>query len=229
MPLFGLLTCNLLSLSLSLLSAKPYDENCVNAAPADNTDLCYVDMKRHARASGTDGGFALYPGDNADGEGSIHCHGLAWGDDDYDIESRYKGNNIFYVSMYDHLYTRGYARNVPGAPMCGCLDKMPVVSRSDCTQVDVTELWVATFTPSNGTSSSSFDLKLDEENGVSIAFNACRGARRNNDLESYYHRLFNEGRATGEELAEVRRNLVGNRNCEQSIDNFVVTQGFEKL
>mmetsp|Transcript_26365 Transcript_26365/g.60275 ORF Transcript_26365/g.60275 Transcript_26365/m.60275 type:complete len:138 (+) Transcript_26365:659-1072(+) len=118
MPLFGLLTCNLLSLSLSLLSAKPYDENCVNAAPADNTDLCYVDMKRHARASGTDGGFALYPGDNADGEGSIHCHGLAWGDDDYDIESRYKGNNIFYVSMYDHLYTRGYARNVPGAPMC---------------------------------------------------------------------------------------------------------------
>lgn len=103
---------------LSFLSAKPYDTNCVNADPADNTDLCYVDMNRHARASGTDGGFALYPGDNADGEGAIHCHGLAWGDDDNDIESRYKGNNIFYVSMYDHLYVRGYVRNVPGAPMC---------------------------------------------------------------------------------------------------------------
>lgn len=211
--------------------AKPYDTNCVNADPADNTDLCYVDMARNKSAPGTDGGFAIYPGDNADGEGSIHCHGLAWSNDPNDPESRYKGNNIFYVSMYDHLYTRGYVRNVPGAAMCGCIDTMPVVSRSDCTQVDVTELWVATYTPADATltAPASFSLGLDPENGVSIKFNACRGAGRNNDLEAYYKRLFNEGRASIEEFTKVRETLVGNGNCQKEIDEFVVTQGFEKI
>jgi len=211
--------------------AKPYDTNCVNADPADNTDLCYVDMSRNDSAPGTNGGFAIYPGDNAAGEGSIHCHGLAWSNDPNDAESRYKGNNIFYVSMYDHLYTRGYVRNIPGAPMCGCIDTMPVVSRSDCTQVDVTELWVASFTPADETTStpSSLSLHLDPENGVSIDFNACQGAGRNNDLEAYYRRLSNEGRASTEELAKVQQTLVGNNNCQQKIDDFVVTQGFEKI
>lgn len=191
--------------------------------------LCYVDASRDKSAPGTDGGFAIYPGDNAGGEGSIHCHGLAWSNNPNDPESRYKGNNLFYVSMYDHLYTRGYVRNVPGAPMCGCLDTMPVVSRSDCTQVDVTELWVAKYTPANETSGAapSISLGLDVENGVSIKFNACRGARRNNDLESYYHRLFNEGRASIEELTEVRETLVGNGNCKSATDSFMITQGFE--
>lgn len=216
--------------------AKPYDTNCVNADPADNTDLCYVDMSRSKSSPSTDGGFALYPGDNADGEGSIHCHGLAWPENPLDFESKYKGNNLFYVSMYDHLFTRGYVRNVPGAPKCGCLDRMPVVSRSDCTEVDVTELWVAKFSPADlasdddGTpASSSFSLDLDPENGVTIRFNACRGAGRNNDLASYYHRLFDEGRASAEELAEVRQNLVGNGKCQGKIDEFVVSQGFEKI
>mmetsp|Transcript_28146 Transcript_28146/g.47820 ORF Transcript_28146/g.47820 Transcript_28146/m.47820 type:complete len:135 (-) Transcript_28146:178-582(-) len=134
--------------------------------------------------------------------------------------------------MHDHLYTRGYVRNFPGAPMCACLDRMPVVSRSDCTQVDVTELWVATlnFKPADGASAApSFSLGLDVENGVSIKFNACRGAVRNNDLESYYHRLFNEGRASVEELTEVRETLVANGNRQSSIDQSVTIQGFEKL
>jgi hypothetical protein len=56
-----------------------------------------------------------------------------------DPSATYKGNNIFYVSMYDHMYKRGYVRNVPGAPMCGCAEQMPVVSRADCTQMDVVQ------------------------------------------------------------------------------------------
>ena len=95
----------------------PYDENCIDKDPADNTDLCAVDFER----SGSDtnhipggAGFAVYPGDNDSGEGPIHCHGIAWALDEYDLQSRFKGNNMFYVSMYDHLYQRGYVRNVPG-------------------------------------------------------------------------------------------------------------------
>ena len=29
---------------------------------------------------------------------------LAWGTDDMEADARYKGNNLFYVSMYDHMY-----------------------------------------------------------------------------------------------------------------------------
>lgn len=209
--------------------ATPYDANCVDADPGDNTDICYVDMSRDKDSAHTDGGFTLFPGDNSGGEGPAHCHGLAWSNDPNDTESRYRGNNIFFVSMYDHLYTRGYVRNVPGAPMCGCLDKMPVVSRADCTQVDVTEQWIATFHPANGTEPPSFKLDLDPENGIEVDFNACQGAGGNNDLEKYYKRLRNEGRASEEEYQDFRKTIVGNNQCQTKIDEFVVTQGFEKI
>lgn len=47
-------------------------------------------------------------------EGSVHCHGFAWSEDEMEADARYKANNLFYVSMYDHMYKRGYVRNVPG-------------------------------------------------------------------------------------------------------------------
>ena len=52
--------------------ATPYDENCVNKDPADNTDLCFVDLNR-ASTDGyeSDKGFLGFPQDNNDGE-----HGL---------------------------------------------------------------------------------------------------------------------------------------------------------
>lgn len=207
--------------------ATLYDTNCVNADPGDNTDLCYVDMERNPEAAGVDGGFAIYPGDNNNGEGAVHCHGMAWTNDPRSPESRYKGNNIFFVSMYDHLYTRGYVRNVPGAPMCGCIDTMPVVSRSDCTQVDVTELWVATYTPATDTTQASFELDLDPENGIQIEFNACQGVNNNNDLEDYYNRLVRDKEASVRELADVRKTLVGRSGgCNPKIDDFVASMGF---
>ena len=42
-----------------------------------------------------------------DVEGDIHCHGFAWDRAKIDAIARYRGNNLFYVSMYDHLYSRG--------------------------------------------------------------------------------------------------------------------------
>ena len=84
--------------------ATPYDENCVDEDPADNTDICYVDMERDIGSSHVPGGFAVFEGES---EGDTHCHGFAWDAAEQDAIARYKGNNLFYVSMYDHLYTRG--------------------------------------------------------------------------------------------------------------------------
>ena len=89
--------------------------------PADNTDLCYVDLERGNQTTGIDSakGLIVLPEDNDNGEGAVHCHGLAWSNDVNDHTARYKANNLFFVSMYDHMYQRGYVENIPGAPMCG--------------------------------------------------------------------------------------------------------------
>jgi len=100
--------------------ASPYDTNCVDKDPANNTDLCFVDMENGNRSTGFDSTDTIvFPGDNDQGEGSIHCHGLAWSNNASDHTARYKANNLFFVSMYDHMYQRGYVKNIPGAPMCG--------------------------------------------------------------------------------------------------------------
>jgi hypothetical protein len=68
----------------------------------------------------------------AESEGDIHCHGLAWSRDPNEASAIFKYNTFFYVSLYDHLYQRGYVENslggtrrTTGFPMCGCLDEMP--------------------------------------------------------------------------------------------------------
>ena len=159
--------------------AKPYDINCVDKDPADNTDLCYMDLDKGNKSNEFEsaGGFAVFPGDNSNGEGPIHCHGFAWADDEYDPTSRYRANNLFYVSMYDHMYVRGYVKQVPGAPMCACLEQMPVVSRSDCTQVDLVEEFKLVY------DGSGFNVEVTKSE---INFTACKGRNnRNNDLWAY--------------------------------------------
>merc|ERR1711971_852696 len=99
--------------------------NCFDKDPADNTDLCYNYAVRGVKSTGHEGLTSMmYPGDNDIGEGAIHCHGFAWSNDPYDFTSRYKANNLFYVSMYDHLHQRGYAKETPGAPMCACAEQV---------------------------------------------------------------------------------------------------------
>ena len=196
----------------------PYEENCVDKDPADNADLCYVDMSLVPQSAHVQSGYSIFPGDDDDGEGAIHCHGFAWGDDSSAPDARYKGNNLFYVSLYDHFYTRGYVRNVPGAPMCGCAEQMPIVSRADCTEMEVSEKYQYKY---NGATGGGFTVT---QKSVAIEFNSCEGVDAdgnddNNDLESYYRRLVIEERASEEELEELQTRLVG--DCEDAIDELL--------
>lgn len=97
---------------------SPYDSNCVDKDVGDNTDLCYNKLDAAPYANGIRAnGFSTY-----DNEGPVHCHGFAWSTKDQEITSRYKANALFFVSMYDHMYQRGYVENIPGSPMCGCVE-----------------------------------------------------------------------------------------------------------
>ena len=71
--------------------------HCKGANPGDNTDLCFTEFE---------GEVYPYPGDET--EEDLHCHGFAWSSEEEDISDMAKWNNLFYVSMYDHLFQRGY-------------------------------------------------------------------------------------------------------------------------
>ena len=199
----------------------PYDERCYDKDPADNTDLCYVDLEASPKSNpfGSSGSI-LFPYDNSQGEGAIHCHGFAWSTtDEYDFTSRYKANNLFYVSMYDHMHQRGYVRNIPGAPMCGCAEQMPIASRSDCTQIDVDESYKFTYNPVNKT----FTGSLEE---IEIDFNSCRGKfNENNDLWYYFLRLQDEGKVTADQKHALNKYLVNDYNCKMAYDYHMSTKG----
>lgn len=122
--------------------------------------------------------------------------------------------------MYDHLSQRGYVRNVPGAPMCACVEQMPVVTRSDCTQIDISnEVVDFTFTSGAGIEATI--------QGLEIEFNSCQGANNiNNDLAAYYERLVNEGKALKEEKEKFDKHVVGKTYCREAIDEFLEDRGF---
>ncbi len=102
-------------------------------------------------------------------------------------------------------------------------EQMPIVTRSDCTQLDITEEFEFSF----DAGTEKFTAKLEE---VDIDFNACQGANnRNNDLEAYYKRLVNRGKATQANLEKLQKILVGaNRGkCDQAIEAFLASKGIQ--
>jgi hypothetical protein len=206
----------------------PYESQCIDKDPGDNTNFCYTDHSRSSPTSHVNGGISIF-GDVKNNkeniEGAVHCHGFAWAQDDADTSAVYKGNNLFYVSLYDHMYQRGYVRNAPGAPMCGCAENMPVVTRADCTEISAAETF--TFDWTVGTSTFSGVLSKVRD----LNFNACQGANnRNNDLEAYYRKLVNEGKQTQENLDTLTETLVGTQagKCNEAIVNFLATKGITR-
>jgi len=193
------------------------DGDCDDADPADNTDLCLVDFTRSQRSSHVRDGYSIYVDDT---EGDVHCHGIAWGNNN-GAEDTFKGNNLFYVAMYDHLYTRGYVEEVQGAPMCGCIENMPVVSRSDCTQVDVEQSVEINYNKNKKLLTASATINNFE-------FNSCQGAdNTNNDLAAYYQQLVNDGKATDGEKAAFDKYVVGENGCDEAIADFLDTKGLK--
>mmetsp|Transcript_12289 Transcript_12289/g.26706 ORF Transcript_12289/g.26706 Transcript_12289/m.26706 type:complete len:419 (-) Transcript_12289:83-1339(-) len=207
--------------------ATPYEYNCHDKDPADNTNICYIDHQRSSKSSHVDSGFSIF-GDlvtNKENiEGSVHCHGFAWGEDPLQSDAVYKGNLLFYISMYDHLTQRGYARNIPGSPMCACAENMAVVTRADCTQVAPDETTTFQWTPSTNTLEAVIKVNA-------IKFNACTGLDANNNLEERVKKLHSVDMVSSEKLAAVQQVLVGSEagKCNAAIETFLAGKNISKI
>jgi len=153
-------------------------------------------------------------------EGPVNCRGFAWGEDKNAADFRYRANNLVYVSMMDNLRDRGYVRAVQGAPMCACTEKMPIVSRADCTEIEATEFYKFTF---HASGSEVLKVSLDY---AEVDFNACR-ATQNNNFQRYYERLVSEGRVSSDKYHKFRNTVVGDNMCPSAITDLLFEKGYK--
>lgn len=112
------------------------------------------------------------------------------------------------------MYTRGYVENVLDThPMCGCIESMPAVSRSDCTQIDVAQVFLLSLDVNGYLEVSKKDDNFE------IKFNACKGINpdngenQNNDLTAHVNRLNLEGRISDAVQDVIGQTLVGGDNA----------------
>lgn len=200
--------------------------DCAGADPGDNGDLCWTD---------TAAGLFPYPEDTS--EGDIHCHGLAWGSEGADdVNSNARWNNLAYVSLYDHLYTRGYADSLTDnpliageVPMCGCVEDMEfAVARADCTEahaltsytLGITADGLLTVQPIAGTFALDFracegyDYDADItpaqfENTFNFNGADANLQARSNDLSAFYFRQYLEGLVDEAHVSAFEEVIVG--------------------
>lgn len=198
--------------------------DCSNQNPMDNTDLCWTEE---------DGTIFPYPGDET--ENDLHCHGFAWGNDDGGVNTEAKWNNLFFVSMYDHLYQRGYVESITNDPkiagdqvMCGCVEDMAPVARADCTEAIGLLNYTSYFDPGK----KRLAIKHVPDS-FELNFRSCRGydympfyqpkdykanqndldlENSNNDLAAFVFRQYLEGKMTDDQVDLVEKTIIGYRN-----------------
>jgi len=208
--------------------------DCVNKSPGDNTDLCWTEE---------DGTVFPYPNEQTDQEREqdLHCHGVSWSTMEQefgDVNNDAKWNNLFYVSMYDHLFKRGYVDSVTDAPefmgeqaMCGCVEDMNPVARADCTEA----IGLANYTMYQDEETGVLALAYNEDSFY-IEFRACEGLeykdeeitpadfeevdgnynklgmrRKTNDLSAFIYRQYLEGKTDEGAIEKYEETVVGYR------------------
>jgi len=177
-------------------------------------------------------------------------HGLSWSalqsdfkdtlDANHVVNDNAKWNNLFFVSLYDHLYQRGYVNSITEAKdfmgeqsMCGCVEEMKAtVARSDCTEA----IGLANYTMTQSQDTGLLQLEYKPDT-FEIEFRACQGweykadvtperyqtadnihrlglRHRSNDLSAHIFRQYLEGRTDTSFTDEYEKVVVGYKHPE---------------
>jgi len=173
-----------------------------------NAEVCYVDIKASKRTARVRDGYSIYTQDQAN---DVYCEAFAWGTDGGSMQSALKGNALFQAGFANML--DGSVEQIPGAPLCGCLDRMPVVTNAKCTQVTSTDSTVnVTFDKSLGVFDSSLALGT-------ISTSDC------GDIVDHYRAL--EGGEDTPESLYVAGRVVGATGCTEATTSFLSSKGLE--
>lgn len=159
----------------------------------DNTDVCYQDLHQARRSNRVSNGYSTFSAGDP-----THCIGFTW--EEGEESDALKGNALFHIS-YKYRMESGYAKNVPGAPMCACIEQMPTIEKAACADVSGTSTFTFTYNSANS---------ITGTNTASVTYGDCDG----DDLKSYYA-------GTGAEKAELDKYLVGDGGCTEATTNFL--------
>eukprot|EP00590_Aulacoseira_subarctica_P003178 CAMPEP_0172424548 /NCGR_PEP_ID=MMETSP1064-20121228/26269_1 /TAXON_ID=202472 /ORGANISM="Aulacoseira subarctica , Strain CCAP 1002/5" /LENGTH=521 /DNA_ID=CAMNT_0013166739 /DNA_START=74 /DNA_END=1639 /DNA_ORIENTATION=+ len=166
-----------------------------------NADACVHDISASKNSSHVRRGSTRF---NITGN-DAYCVGFSWSSDPNSVSNKYKANALSAIS-YAQTYTLGYSGNLPSAPMCGCVEQMPIVTKADCVSVDAaTETGVNLIYQGN-TSAMPLTAKLL----TSVTYGNCNG----NDLKTFYSTM-----STVAEQTALATRIV--ESCDSSTAKFM--------
>merc|ERR1711862_519107 len=115
-----------------------------------------------------------------------------------------KGNELFMVGFMNNFYNNGNVEQVPAAPMCGCVDRMPVVTNAKCLDAKAATSCVnVTYNSALEDLGATFTLG-------DVTYSEC-----------------SEGKAQVEDVAFMESRIVGSGNCKDATNSFLATKGLK--
>jgi len=164
-----------------------YVDNKNEADFTSNTQACYHNITEEKASSHLVNGLSFF-----DFNDPTHCIGFSWSQDENNPSNFLKGNALYDIS-YKYHYETGYNNNVPGAPMCACIEQMPVVEDAKCRKVDGSAEYTFKYQGSNS-------LEHVTTNAA-VTYEDCGGTLR----ESYLGPV--------DDLPKLQERLVGAGQC----------------
>jgi len=175
---------------------------------AATTDVCRHDLSDSPQSNHVKNGWSVFPGDQT----ATHCVGFTWEDN----EDELLGNMMYDVSLRNSL-NKGYLKAVPGAPMCGCVEHMPVVEEAACRTAtkagDVT--YTFTYTPATEAEAGY----LSASNSVDVIYEDCAEA----DLKAQYQANHADD---ADAAALIDAHLVGAGGCAADVVEYLNEEQF---
>lgn len=158
-----------------------------------STKMCAHDMTLSAKSNHIKmKSYTIYDTQPSD---DTYCTGFAWEEDTFSDAVKY--NTLFHMAMQTNLFTNKFVRNIPGAPMCGCAEQMPIIEKAACTKA------IEGYKIDTSTGKISVDISWDDNCG---------------DLKNHYNSL--SGRTDTENFF-MDSLLVGEGKCVQAADSFM--------
>lgn len=165
-----------------------------------NTDMCALDMTGAAKSNHIKAMSMTYY-DTTGSTNQAYCSSFAYEKDSFGDAVKY--NSLFHMAMKTNLYDNGLVKNIPGAPLCGCLEQMPIVTNSRCVKAV-----------------EGYKIDNSGKISVSISWQNC------GDMATYYDTLDNR---TDTEKFFVKEKIVGTGQCDAAADSFMNDRMYIKL
>ena len=162
-------------------------------------DLTLAARSNHIQSPDFKPSFTFYGTQEQD---DTYCSGFAYDEGSFGDSVKY--NTLFHMDMMENLYTKYYVKNIPGAPLCGCLEQMPVVDNADC--------WKE---------KEGYEINLESGDvTVALYWEEC-----GTDLYSYYESLPGRGKF---EKTFVKEKIVGTGECDKAAEYFMNEKLYKK-